>query len=32
VVREALGGYAMDRSMRLRIGRFLEGRAGPYLG
>ena len=32
VAREALGGYAMDRSMRLRIGHFLEGRAGPYLG
>jgi hypothetical protein len=32
VARESLGGYAMDRSMRLRIGHFLEGRAGPYLG
>ena len=29
---ESLGGYAMDRSVRLRIGHFLEGRAGPYLG
>ena len=27
-----LGGYSMDRSMRLRIGHFLEGRATPYLG
>jgi hypothetical protein len=32
VARESLGGYAMDRSMRLRIGHFLEGRAEPYLG
>lgn len=32
VAREALGEYPMDRSMRLRIGHFLEGRAGPYLG
>ena len=32
VAREALGGYAMDRSMRLRIEHFLEGRARPYLG
>jgi ADP-ribose pyrophosphatase YjhB (NUDIX family) len=32
VPREALGGYPMDRSMRLRIGHFLEGRARPYLG
>jgi ADP-ribose pyrophosphatase YjhB (NUDIX family) len=27
-----LGSYSMDRSMRLRIGHFLEGREGPYLG
>ena len=27
-----LGSYSMDRSMRLRIGHFLDGRAGPYLG
>lgn len=27
-----LGEYSMDRSMRLRIGHFLEGLAGPYLG
>ena len=27
-----LGTYSMDRSMRLRIGHFLDGRAGPYLG
>lgn len=32
VARAALDGYAMDRSMRLRLGHFLEGRAGPYLG
>ena len=32
VPREDLGGYSMDRSMRLRIGHFLEGRVGPYLG
>jgi ADP-ribose pyrophosphatase YjhB (NUDIX family) len=27
-----LDGYSMDRSMRLRIGHFLERHAGPYLG
>ena len=27
-----LGSYSMDQSMRLRIGHFLDGRAGPYLG
>src|SRR5690242_11447732 len=32
VPRVELGGYAMDRSMRLRIGHYLEGRATPYLG
>jgi ADP-ribose pyrophosphatase YjhB (NUDIX family) len=32
VAREDLGEYAMDRSMRLRLGHFLEGRTGPYLG
>ena len=32
VPRVELGHYAMDRSMRLRIGHYLEGRAGPYLG
>jgi 8-oxo-dGTP pyrophosphatase MutT (NUDIX family) len=32
VAREALGGHAMDRPVRLRIGHFLDGRAGPYLG
>ena len=32
VARESLGEYGMDRSMRLRIGHFLEGRVGPYLG
>ena len=30
--RVELGGYSMDRSMRLRIGHYLEGRATPYLG
>ena len=32
VPQESLGEYAMDRSMRLRIGHFLEGRVRPYLG
>ncbi len=32
VAREDLDGYPMDRSMRLRIGHYLEGRATPYLG
>jgi ADP-ribose pyrophosphatase YjhB (NUDIX family) len=32
VAREGLGGYAMDRSMRLRVCHYLEGRSGPYLG
>jgi 8-oxo-dGTP pyrophosphatase MutT (NUDIX family) len=32
VPRKDLGGYSMDRSMRLRIGHYLEGRAAPYLG
>jgi hypothetical protein len=32
VPRVDLGGYSMDRSMRLRIGHYLEGRATPYLG
>jgi ADP-ribose pyrophosphatase YjhB (NUDIX family) len=27
-----LDDYPMDRSMRLRIGHYLEGRAAPYLG
>jgi ADP-ribose pyrophosphatase YjhB (NUDIX family) len=27
-----LGGYPMDRSMRLRLGHFLDGRVAPYLG
>jgi ADP-ribose pyrophosphatase YjhB (NUDIX family) len=27
-----LDSYSMDRSMRLRIGHYLEGRAVPYLG
>ena len=32
VPRKDLGGYAVDRSMRLRIGHYLEGRVTPYLG
>jgi ADP-ribose pyrophosphatase YjhB (NUDIX family) len=32
VARKDLSGYSMDRSMRLRIGHYLEGRATPYLG
>src|SRR5580704_2154289 len=32
VPRKDLGGYSMDRSMRVRIGHYLEGRAAPYLG
>ena len=32
VPRKDLSGYSMDRSMRLRIGHYLEGRAAPYLG
>ena len=32
VPRVELGDYSMDRSMRLRIGHYLEGRAAPYLG
>ena len=32
VPRESLGGYAMDRSMRLRLGHFLEGRVGAVPG
>jgi ADP-ribose pyrophosphatase YjhB (NUDIX family) len=32
VPRVDLSGYSMDRSMRLRIGHYLEGRATPYLG
>ena len=32
VPRKNLGGYAMDRSMRLRIEHYLEGRARPHLG
>lgn len=32
VPQGSLGGYPMDRSMRLRLGHFLEGRVGPYLG
>ena len=26
-----LGGYPMDRSMRLRLGHYLQGRDTPYL-
>ena len=32
VPRQDLGGYPMDRSMRMRIEHYLEGRATPYLG
>jgi 8-oxo-dGTP pyrophosphatase MutT (NUDIX family) len=32
VPRPELAGLSMDRSMRLRIGHYLEGRAAPYLG
>lgn len=32
VARESLGEYSMDRSMRMRIGHYLDGRTGPYLG
>ncbi|MEU1731649.1 NUDIX domain-containing protein [Streptosporangium sp. NPDC020145] len=31
VPREEIGSLVMDRSMRLRIGHFLDG-AGPYIG
>ncbi|MEU9833705.1 NUDIX domain-containing protein [Streptosporangium sp. NPDC048047] len=32
VPREEVGALSMDRSMRLRIGHFLDGRAAPYIG
>jgi 8-oxo-dGTP pyrophosphatase MutT (NUDIX family) len=32
VPQAELGSYSMDRSMRLRIGHFLERQARPYLG
>jgi len=32
VRREDLGSYSMDRSMRVRIGHYLQGRTTPYLG
>ena len=33
VPREDIGGYQLDRSMRLRIEHYLAGRSGsPYLG
>jgi ADP-ribose pyrophosphatase YjhB (NUDIX family) len=32
VAQGSLGEYSMDRSMRLRLGHFLEGRVEPYLG
>jgi ADP-ribose pyrophosphatase YjhB (NUDIX family) len=32
VPQEFLGEYSMDRSMRLRVGHFLEERARPHLG
>jgi ADP-ribose pyrophosphatase YjhB (NUDIX family) len=32
VRRKDLDGYSMDRSMRVRIGHYLQGRTTPYLG
>jgi 8-oxo-dGTP pyrophosphatase MutT (NUDIX family) len=32
VDRDHLDSHKMDRSMRLRIGHYLAGRSGPYLG
>jgi len=32
VRRADLDGYSMDRSMRMRIGHYLQGRTTPYLG
>ncbi|MGV9596773.1 NUDIX hydrolase [Streptosporangium sandarakinum] len=32
VPREEVSALSMDRSMRLRIGHFLDGRAAPYIG
>ncbi|MGW4662247.1 NUDIX hydrolase [Streptosporangium sandarakinum] len=32
VPREEISALSMDRSMRLRIGHFLDGRAAPYIG
>jgi 8-oxo-dGTP pyrophosphatase MutT (NUDIX family) len=32
VGRDDLDGYSMDRSMRVRIGHYLQGRTTPYLG
>ena len=32
VGREELDSYSMDRSMRVRIGHYLQGRTTPYLG
>ena len=32
VPRDELGGYQMDRSMRLRIGHYLDDGGAPYLG
>ena len=32
VRREDLDSYSMDRSMRVRIGHYLQGRTTPYLG
>ena len=32
VRREDLGSYSMDRSMRVRLGHYLQGRTTPYLG
>jgi ADP-ribose pyrophosphatase YjhB (NUDIX family) len=32
VERDAVGGLRMDRSMRLRVQHYLDGRLAPYLG
>jgi ADP-ribose pyrophosphatase YjhB (NUDIX family) len=32
VTRDELAEYSMDRSMRLRVDHFLDGRRSPYLG
>jgi len=32
VERDAVGGLRMDRSMRLRVQHYLDGRQAPYLG
>jgi hypothetical protein len=32
LARKEFGEYSVDRSMRLRIEHYVEGRAGRYLG